>query len=98
MGVAVSLLIFAAGAVMRFAVTATSPDFSVRTVGAILMIVGGMGFVVSLLFWGTWGGIGSVRRERRIVRRGPVSSQSPGADQRYGGTSEYQEEEIRQLS
>lgn len=94
MGVIASLIIFAAGAIMRFAVTATSTDFNVRTVGVILMIVGAVGFVVSLVAWGTWGGFGGMRRERRVVRREPISQVPPGSSNVAG----YREEEIHQIS
>jgi hypothetical protein len=102
MGVAASLILFTAGAVMRFAVSATSPDFNVRTVGAILMIVGGVGFLVSLIYWGTWGGFGTFRRERHVIRRQetsqPAAPPQAGTRQPYVGPAGYEEEEIRQLS
>jgi hypothetical protein len=94
MGVIASLVIFAADAIMRFAVTATSPDFNVKTVGAILMIVGAVGFVISLLAWGTWGGLGTFRRERHIVRRGTVGPQPPSMT----GAPGYEEEEYHRVS
>ena len=67
MGVTASLVIFAAGAIMRFAVTATSPDFNVHTVGDILMIVGAVGNVLSVVFWNSWGGFGGYRRTASCV-------------------------------
>jgi hypothetical protein len=68
MGVTSSLIVFAVGAIMRFAVTATSSDVNIREVGVILMIVGAIAFVVSLIFWGSWGGFGGMRRRRTVVR------------------------------
>ncbi|HUC05765.1 MAG TPA: hypothetical protein VL961_10220 [Acidimicrobiales bacterium] len=66
-GFVLSLVVFAVGAILDFAVT-TSPyqhGFDVRTVGVILMIIGAVGAVVSLmsaLFVGEgW------RRHRMIV-------------------------------
>jgi hypothetical protein len=61
-------VLFAAGAILRFAVTVTTTGFNLQTIGLILMIVGAVGFVVSLLFWNTWGGFGSFRRNRTTVR------------------------------
>ena len=58
-----SALVFAVGAILDFALT-TSPNqhgFNVHTVGVILMIVGAIGFVVSLLAFG----IGSTGFRRR---------------------------------
>ena len=53
-GLVTSLLVFAVGAILDFAVT-TSPyqhGFNIHTVGVILMIVGIVGAVASLLFFG----------------------------------------------
>ena len=56
MGITTSLLLIAAGAIMRFAVTAQATGFSVHTVGVILMIVGIVGAILSIGFWASWGG------------------------------------------
>ena len=69
MGVATSIVLFAIGAILRFATTVHSSDFNIQTIGVILMIVGVVGFVVSLLFWASWGGFGT--RQRRTVYRQP---------------------------
>ena len=58
MGISFSLLIAAAGAVLIWAVNATSSGFNIHTAGVILLVVGIIGFVVSLAFWSTWGGFG----------------------------------------
>ena len=52
-GVVASILVFAVGAILDFAVTANTAQhgFNVRTVGVILMIVGAVGFAVSLVFF-----------------------------------------------
>jgi len=69
-GAVVSILVFAVGAILDFAVTVntTQHGFDIRTVGVILMIVGVVGFVASLasgLFMdGGW------RRHRTIVDDG----------------------------
>jgi hypothetical protein len=67
MGISTSIIVFAIGAIMRFAVTATATGFNVHTVGDILMIVGAVGFVISLIFWSSWGGFGSRGRGRTVV-------------------------------
>jgi hypothetical protein len=72
MGIASSLVIFAAGAVLRFAVAVNSIHFNVHTIGVILMIVGAVGLVLSLIFWTSWGGLGGYRRERTIIEHDPV--------------------------
>jgi hypothetical protein len=68
-GVATSIIVFAVGAILRFATTVTSNDFNLHTVGVILMIVGAVGFVVSLVFWASWGGFGGWNRSRTVYRR-----------------------------
>jgi beta-lactamase regulating signal transducer with metallopeptidase domain len=45
-----SLLLIAIGAVLRWAVTATTTGVNIHTVGVILMVVGAVGFVISL-YW-----------------------------------------------
>jgi hypothetical protein len=68
MGVGSSIVVFAVGAILRFAVYVNSPHFSVHTIGVILMVVGAVGFVLSLAFWASWGGFGGYRRQRTLVR------------------------------
>lgn len=58
MGVSLSLLMIAVGAILTFAVSATVSGASIPTIGIILMIVGAIGLVFSLIFWSSWGGFG----------------------------------------
>ena len=77
MGIAVSMLLIAAGAIMRFAVTAKGNGFNVGTAGMVLMVVGIIGAVLSIAFWASWGGFGhrttavgtstTVAREREVL-------------------------------
>lgn len=58
MGIVPSLIVVAAGAILSFAVHVNnSHGFDLNTIGIILMIVGGIGFLVSCVFWSTWGGL-----------------------------------------
>jgi sulfite exporter TauE/SafE len=50
MGLGTSLLLIAVGAVLRFAITVTTKDVNIQTIGVILMIVGGIGLVLTV-FW-----------------------------------------------
>jgi hypothetical protein len=59
MGIVLSLLLFTAGAIMRYAVTVTADGFDLHTAGVILMIVGVVGAVFSAINWATWGGFGA---------------------------------------
>jgi hypothetical protein len=63
-----SIVLFAVGAVLRFAVSVTTTGFNLHTIGLILMIVGAVGFFVSLLLWNTWNGGRGYQRQRRVVR------------------------------
>ena len=56
MGIGVSLFLLAVGAILTFAVSATTEGFDINTVGVILMIVGALGLLLSLAFWSSWGG------------------------------------------
>jgi hypothetical protein len=58
MGIGVSLVLVAAGAILTWAVNATVSGLNIHTIGVILMVVGAIGFVLSLVFWSTWGGFG----------------------------------------
>ena len=49
-----SLLLIAVGAVLRFAVNVSTSGFNIHTVGVILMIVGVVGFILSLLWMTMW--------------------------------------------
>ena len=66
MGVVTSIVVFAIGAILRFATTVHSSSFNVHTVGIILMAVGVVGLLASLIFWASWGGFGSWRQNRTI--------------------------------
>lgn len=54
MGVGVSLLLIAVGAILTWAVNATVSGVDINTVGVILMVVGFVGLVLTLLFFDTW--------------------------------------------
>ena len=71
MGLGVSLILVAVGAVLTWAVTATVSGIDIKVVGVILLIVGILGFVLSMLFWSSWGGPGGARR-RTTIEDGPL--------------------------
>ena len=58
MGISLSILLLAVGAVLTWAVSAEVSGLDITAVGVILMIVGALGLVVSLVFWSSWGGFG----------------------------------------
>jgi hypothetical protein len=68
-GVGTSIVVFAIGAILRFATSVQTTSFNIHTIGVILMIVGVVGFVVSLIFWSSWGGFGGRRRSRSTYQQ-----------------------------
>jgi hypothetical protein len=73
-----SLLLIAVGAVLRFAVTVSTNGFNIHTVGVILMIVGAVGFLLSLLYMTMW-----ADRERRWGRRATYVEHDVPPAERY---------------
>jgi hypothetical protein len=61
-GISLSLLLAAGGAILIWAVNTTSSGFNIHTAGVILLVVGIIGFVLSLAFWSSWGGFGGYSR------------------------------------
>ena len=60
MGISVSLLLIAVGAIIIAATT-------FNTIGWILLIVGAIGILLSLVFWSAWGGFGGGARRRTVI-------------------------------
>ena len=58
MGLGVSLILIAVGAVMAWAVHVSTTGFNVNTIGYILLVVGIIGALLSLVFWSSWAGPG----------------------------------------
>jgi hypothetical protein len=68
-GIGVSIILIAVGAVLAFAVHVSTSGFNLHTIGWILLIVGAIGVLLSLIFWSSWGGVGGPARGRREVVR-----------------------------
>jgi hypothetical protein len=69
MGIGVSLILIAAGAIITFAINvSTDSSFNLHTIGIILLVVGIIGAVMSMIFWSSWGGFGG-SRETTVVER-----------------------------
>ena len=54
MGIGVGLVLAGIGAVLAFAVDKHVNGIDVQTVGVILMIIGGLGVLLSMALWSTW--------------------------------------------
>ena len=72
MGISASLILSAVGAILIWGVNATVSGIDIQTIGAILLVIGIIGFVLSLFFWSTWGGFGggAPRRGTTVIREG----------------------------
>ncbi|HVA05989.1 MAG TPA: hypothetical protein VNG12_04525 [Acidimicrobiales bacterium] len=67
MGLVTSWLVFVVGAILQFGV---STDLGyLNEVGVVLIILGALGFVLSLIFWESWGGFKSSRQQRIAVQK-----------------------------
>ena len=71
MGLGVSILLIAVGAILTWAVNASVSGLELDTIGVILMVVGALGLVLSMIFWSSWGGFGETRRHTTYVDEGP---------------------------
>ena len=68
MGIVVSLIFIAVGAILTWAVTDTSSAIDIATVGVILMVLGIVGLLLDLLLWSP---LGPGYMRRRTVAAGP---------------------------
>ena len=59
MGISLSILLIAVGAVLAWAVDYEVSGIDLQVAGIIRVIVGAIGFVASLIFWSSWGGFGN---------------------------------------
>jgi hypothetical protein len=75
MGIGISILVGAVGAILRYAVTApiNQHGFNIHTGGVILMTVGAVGLLLSMLFWSSFAPFG--RRAQSSSRREEVVTQ-----------------------
>lgn len=78
MGITISLLLIAVGAILRFAVSANTSGIDLQTTGVILMIIGAIGAVLSLIFWASWGGFS---RRESVTRTNVADPAAPAATQ-----------------
>jgi hypothetical protein len=58
MGIVISLVLIAFGAILTWAVNANGGSVDPQVVGVILMVVGIIVFLISLVLWRTWWGAG----------------------------------------
>ena len=88
MGIPVSLILIAAGAILTWGVTDEPSGLDLDAIGVILMVVGIVALVLTLLLWQSWWGPGYWRRSA-YVEGGP--GQPDGG--RWGRRRTYVEDE-----
>jgi len=88
MGISVSILLIAVGAILTWGVTAEAEGLDVNAIGVILLIVGLLGLVISMIFWSSWGGF---QRRATYVEGGPVR---PAAGPRRRATTVVEEDDV----
>ena len=89
MGIPVSLLLIAVGAILAFAVTGSSTAVNITAVGWIVMAAGFVGLLLSLVMWDTWAGGGywgrrSAHAAPPAARRRVVHEEQTVDDRRPG--------------
>jgi hypothetical protein len=72
MPLGLSLLLIAAGAIMKWAVTVNGDGFNINTVGVILMVVGAAGLLISLFLFHPWSDRGARDGRREVIREREV--------------------------
>ena len=77
MGLVVSLILIAVGAILIWGVNAESTDFNVDAVGVILMIVGFVAFILSMMMWRSFWGPGAFTSRRTYVEEAPPLRRQP---------------------
>lgn len=70
MGTLVSLFLIALGAILTWAVTASTNGLNIHVVGVVLMLVGLVGFLLDMLFWASWGPRLATNRTTTVVDDG----------------------------
>ena len=71
MSIGAALFMIAVGAILRYAVSDSIEDVDLPTIGLILMIVGGLGLIISLVMYATATRRGTVVERDRYVDRDP---------------------------
>lgn len=73
MGLGVSLVLVAAGAILVWGITDEPSGLDLDAIGVILMVIGIIGFVVSMLLWRSWWGPGYFTRSTYVEGATPTA-------------------------
>jgi uncharacterized membrane protein YqiK len=83
MGIAVSLFLFALGAILTFATNVSISGLDLDVVGVVLMLVGAVGFVLTLMVWASRRRVRTAPAEEVVERRGVTPRRTVVEDRRY---------------
>jgi hypothetical protein len=76
-----SIFLFVIGAILTFAVDATTKGLNLDTVGIILMVAGVIGLLLSLLFWSSFSPyrrrVGPALTDERVVEERRIERDLP---------------------
>jgi hypothetical protein len=72
MGIGINIFLIALGAILTFAVEATLAGLDIKVVGAILMVAGAVGLILTLLVF-------APRRRRTVTETRGATTVEPGA-------------------
>jgi hypothetical protein len=72
MGIILSLIVMAVGAILTWGVNSSGGSVDVDVVGVVLMVVGFILFLISLFLWRTWWGAGFWGWGAEPYAEGPV--------------------------
>ena len=73
MGLGVSLVLVAAGAILVWGITDEPSGLDLDAIGVILMVVGIVGFVLSMILWRSWWGPGYFTRSTYVEGAAPTA-------------------------
>jgi len=82
MGLVVSLILIAVGAILIWGVNTESTDFNVDAVGVILMVVGFVAFILSMMMWRSFWGPGAFTSRRTYVEGGATAADRHAGERR----------------
>ena len=82
MGLAVSLILVAAGAILAWGVTSEPSGLNLDAIGVVLIVIGIVGFILSLLLWRSWWGPGYFSRAAYVDEGAPAARPWYGARRR----------------
>jgi len=72
MGIPVSLILIAGGAILTWGVTSEPSGLNLDAIGVVLMVIGLVGLILTLLLWQSWWGPGYWGRSAYVEGGGPA--------------------------